>query len=245
MLSEYIPMSNPAPFRCKKFSVHLEGVAHPIGTDSMLLGAWATLPEGGMVLDIGTGTGIIALMVAQRLAEQSDAPYQIHGVELHPPSANIARRNAAESPWGDHIHIVESPVQQWQPALPYHLIVSNPPFFNETITAPDAARRQARSTESLSFSDLLSSVARLLHPRGVFCGILPVQEGRLLGEMACSHGLYMTRRTFVFPKEGKPAERMLFQLEFAPCPFRQDSLTLRMGNEYSDEYRALTGDFYL
>ena len=233
------------PFRCKKFLVNQAGAAHPIGTDSLLIGSWADVSNCQSVLDIGTGTGIIALMLAQRLDEM-DAPFLVDAAEIDPPSAATARSNFAQSDWASHLTIWEGPVQELPGMGKYDLIVSNPPFFAETILSPDLARRQARSTVTLHFSDLIETALRLLAPNGHFCVVLPVQEGQRLYQMATPMGLYLTRCTTVFSKKGKAAERMLLQLERNPYPFKKEELLIYEGpNSYSEAYKRLTKDFYL
>lgn len=233
------------PFRCKKFHVNQAGAAHPIGTDSILIGSWAEVAHCQSVLDIGTGTGIIALMLAQRLQEQG-VVFQVDAAEIDPSSAATARGNFAQSDWAAQLHVWEGPVQELPGMGKYDLIVSNPPFFAETILSPDQARRQARSTVTLHFSDLIETVLRLMAPNGRFCVVLPMQEGQRLYQMATPMGLYLTRCTTVFSKKGKVPERMLLQLERNPYPFKRDELLIYEGlNTYSEAYQKLTKDFYL
>jgi tRNA1Val (adenine37-N6)-methyltransferase len=241
-------MDSP-PFRCKKFLVNQQGAAHPVGTDSFLLGAWASVHGAENVLDIGTGTGIVALMVTQRIFEQG-RPCRTHAVELDAPSAEAARRNFAASPWNDCLTAVQQSIQAFAAAYQgggYDLIVSNPPYFNETIHAPGAARRQARSTVSLSFSDLLDAVALLLSPRGRFAFILPHAAGFQCCEMAATRGLYFNRLTEVWGKAGKTApERLLVEMSRSTAFLEKSRLTIYGANgQYTEEYRALTAAFYL
>lgn len=241
-------MDSP-PFRCKKFLVNQQGAAHPVGTDSFLLGAWTSVHAAENVLDIGTGTGIVALMVTQRIHDQGNNS-RTHAVELDAPSAEVARHNFAQSPWSDRLTVIQQPVQAFAATYQgggYDLIVSNPPYFNETIHAPGAARRQARSTVSLSFSDLLDAVALLLSPRGRFAFILPHAAGFQCCEMAAARGLYFNRLTEVWGKAGKTApERLLAELSWSPTFEAKTTLTVYGANgQYTEEYRELTSAFYL
>lgn len=234
------------PFHFKRFSIFQSGVAHPVGTDSVLLGAWTPVSGARRMLDIGTGTGVIALMLAQR-TELTPA-CEITAVEPHPGSCVAAGENIVRSPWASQVQLIPQTIQDFAstPQAPYDLIVSNPPFFSGTVVSPDLARRAARHTTSLSPGDLLDAVAALLAPSGRFCVILPPTEGQRLCEFGAQRGLYCTRRTVVYSRPGKAAERWLLQLERDPYPFSQDELFIYARLEvYSDEFKALTGAFYL
>lgn len=233
------------PFHCKKFHVNQAGAAHPVGTDSILIGSWADISNCQSVLDIGTGTGIIALMLAQRLQEMG-VPFQVDAVEIDPSSAATARANFTHSDWAAQLNVWEGPVQELTGTGKYDLIVSNPPFFAETILSPNQARRQARSTVTLHFSDLIETALRLLAPNGRFCVVLPVQEGQRLYQMAAPMGLYHTRCMTVFSKKGKAPERLLMQLERNPYRFKREELLIHAEpGLYSEAYQKLTKDFYL
>jgi tRNA1Val (adenine37-N6)-methyltransferase len=233
-------MSSP-PFRFKQFTVEQDGVGHPVGTDSVLLGAWAKPANATRILDIGTGTGVIALMMAQQSAFA-----EIVAVEIYAGAAACARRNFAASPWASRFTLFEMPVQGL-PDLPlFDLIVSNPPFFTETVAAPLEARRLGRQTVSLNQTDLVSAVLKHLAPAGRFCAILPVQEGNRLREFAATCGLYCTKIVEVSGRPGKPVERLLLQFERNPYPFERSHLFIyETGEQYSKAFRTLTEDFYL
>jgi tRNA1Val (adenine37-N6)-methyltransferase len=232
-------------FRFKKFSVEQAGAAHPVGTDAVLLGAWANIQATQRFLDIGTGTGVVALMLAQRL---SDIPnWAGVGVEIHPESAALARVNFKASPWAKHLDIWEGAVQAFSGQV-FDLIVSNPPFFSERTISPDKTRSLGRHTATLSPEDLLDVVSHLLAPQGRFCVILPTMEGRQLCELAVPKGLYWTQITEVRSRPGKPVERLLIQFEKSPIGFERSVLYLyagKSGMAYSDEFQAITSDFYL
>lgn len=235
-----------SPFRFKGFCLEQDGAAHPVGTDGVLLGAWAGVGERGPVLDIGAGTGVVALMLAQRTENQADR--QIVGVEIHSPSARCAARNFAASPWPERLRVVQQRIQDFTetPVGGYDLIVSNPPFFYETIVSPDPVRRLGRSAGALGPGDLLVAVQRLLAPNGRFCAILPPREGRRLCEMGAGMGLYCTRLTSVRTRPELPPERFLLQLERNPYPFvRSGLLIYENGEAFSPEYCALMQAFYL
>lgn len=265
----------PLPaFRFKKFKVEQEGAAHPVGTDAVLLGAWTDVRDVRSFLDIGTGTGVVALMLAQRLGPSSGdfsrsntnsltieeaRPWKGTAVEIHPPSATLARNNFAESAWAEQLSVWEGTIQQFSEndanliqaegaEHGYDLIVSNPPFFSERTVSPDKTRSLGRHTETLSFEDLLSAVNQLLAPQGRFCAVLPEQEGRRLCELAVPKGLYWTRIVAVRSRPGKPVERLLMQFERSPYDLKCEEIGLfaeEKGEAYSIDFQALTRDFYL
>lgn len=143
-----------------------------VGTDGVLLGAWAGVrPADRRILDVGTGTGLIALMMAQRAPEAL-----ITGVDVEEVSQ--ARENAAASPWGGRVAFVQCPVQEFAPDERFDLIVSNPPFFVDSLTCPDEGRTTARHAVRLPFDQLRDAVVRLLAAEGRFAVILPTDEAR-------------------------------------------------------------------
>lgn len=235
---------NFTPFHFKKFSVYQEDVAHAVGTDGVILGAWADVSNARSILDIGTGTGLIALMIAQRTAPD----VTMTAIDLHPGSVVCARDNFGKSPWKDRMEVLETSAQQFARESPqrFDLIVSNPPFFSETTVAPDATRRMGRHMGTLTIPDLLDSIRLLLAPNGKCCIILPEKEGKVLCELGVPLGLYCTLEVQVRGRAGKPVERLLLQLERDPGRFRRKELELYGENGgYSSEYGELVEGFYL
>ncbi len=238
-------MASP-PFRYKRFLIDQEHAAHPSGTDGVLLGAWAGVGECRSILDIGTGTGLVALFLAQRTENQPVD--QIVGVETDPGSSACAARNFKASPWSNRLFAVEQRVQHFAKTsvAKFDLIVSNPPFFNAGSPAPEPARRQSRRTDTLSPDELLDAVLELLAPRGRFCAILPPNEGRQFCEKAACRGLYFTQVTAVLPRKGKPVERLLLEFERQPYNFRRSQLAMyEHGEQPSAAFMELTAAFYL
>lgn len=230
------------PFRFKQFDIHHDRCAMKVGTDGVLLGAWTHIQTPRRVLDIGTGTGVIALMLAQRTA--SDVI--IDAVELDTIAASQARDNVLQSPWPAKVHVHPVSIQAFGYDVGYDVIVSNPPFFNNSLKPADHARAQTRHTDTLPFSDLLQAVKRLLHPQGKFSIIIPATEGVNLIREAFEVGLYCTRRCQVFTRPDKPVERLLLELGHASHPEEITELVLHeSGNQRSAAYAALTADFYL
>lgn len=217
-----------------------------MGTDSVLLGAWTAIAGATRVLDIGTGTGIVALMLAQR--SESDPNIHITGVELHDDSCQCAQRNFEASPWHGRMNVVCQSVQDFAQNTDnkYDLIVSNPPYFTETGSSPDANRRLSRSAISLSPGELLGIVTGLLSAHGRFCTILPYTEGIRFCEWGALRGIYCTRETRVFSRKGKPCERLLLQFEADPYPIERSILYIyENAGACSAEFISLTQNFYL
>lgn len=214
-----------------------------VGTDGVLLGAWAsTAGECRRALDIGTGTGLIALMLAQRLPE-----VLITGVDVDDISQ--ASQNASASPWASRLGFEQCPVQEFRPDERFGLIVSNPPFFADSLTCPDRGRTTARHTVQLPFEELRDAAVRLLAPEGRFAVVLPTTEGERFTAL-CRDTLTLSRRTEVRTTPRHAPKRLL--LEFmhassAPASPQTAELTIGTGahEEYTPEYRALTCDFYL
>lgn len=237
------------PFRFKKFEVEQHGAAHPVGTDAVLLGAWADVQGARRILDIGTGTGVVALMLMQKIATGERPELgSLLALDIHPPSVALAARNFATSPWADRLRAVEMPVQDFaqQTEEQFDLIVSNPPFFSERTVSPDPERRLGRHTASLPPEDLLEAVQRLLALRGRFCAVLPAAEAQRLCELAVPMGLYWTKIVQVRPRPDKPVERWLMQFERDPYSLEQTELLLaERDGVRSAAFEALTREFYL
>ena len=235
-----------SPFQFKKFKVEQVGASHAIGTDAVLLGAWADVAGAQRMLDIGTGTGVVALMLAQRVHPAPAS--QIIALDIHPPSAALAQINFDASPWAACLQSVEISVQDYAQSAdrPFDLIVSNPPFFSDRTVSPDPVRRLGRHTATLPPQDLLEAVGRLLALHGRFCVVLPAPEAQRLCELAVPMGLYWTKITRVRSRPEKPVERWLIQLERDPYPFEQtEMLIYAQAEQHSIDFQNLTRDFYL
>lgn len=231
-------------FTFKQFHIDHSRCAMKVGTDGTLLGAWAALPTGnGSILDIGTGTGLIAIMAAQRSPKAV-----ITAIDIDADCASQARENAAASPWGDRISIKECALQDFHPSATFDAIISNPPYFIDSLLSPDAARTTARHTSSLSFEDLVAGVLRLLAPEGHFSLILPPTEFAKFCSAARGR-LFLTRQCEVWSTPESGVKRIM--AEFSAVPPAEISSPERVVIEdkgpqgYSEGYKALTRDFYL
>ena len=215
-----------------------------VGTDGVLLGAWADVAGPERILDIGTGSGVIAIMLAQRRPSAA-----VHGVEIDAESCEQARENVRISPWADRLSMVCASVQTYEGKEgAYDLIVSNPPFFSGGTFSDNQDRTSIRHTTKLPHGDLLQSARRLLSPAGRFCVVLPLIEGLRFREMATQYQLYCTRFRAVRSKEEKPVERLLLQFERRPKEIVEEpELIIQFDgiNDWTPAYRELTGDFYL
>ena len=229
-----------AGFKFKQFAVEQEDVAMKVGTDGVLLGAWADCEGAENILDIGTGTGVIALQMAQRNPEA-----QICAVEIDEIAAKRARANFDISSWAERLQVEQTAVQEFEPSEKYDLIVSNPPYFVDSLLPPDAKRSTARHTHDLTFEELDKAVARMLADRGRFALILPVTE---FEKYLAITQLHLVRRCDVCPVEGGAVKRIMG--EFAKqksTAIKHETIAIERGKrgDYTDDYRALTKDFYL
>jgi len=232
-------------FRFRRFTINQDRCAMKVGTDGVLLGAWASVEGVRTVLDIGTGTGLIALMLAQR-----SPMAEVHAVEIDADSAAQAAENAAASPWAGRVRVIHRSIQEYARdcSVPYDLIVANPPYFRDSLKSPSQARNRARHAEILTFGDLARSVSGLLAPGGRFCLILPPEESRVFEKTALVFGLYSARTRNVHSMPGKPVERVLMQFEKRSSPpIYEPAMVLQMDDpvERSAEYDNLTREFYL
>jgi tRNA1Val (adenine37-N6)-methyltransferase len=233
-------------FIFKQFTIHQGRCAMKVGTDAVLLGSWVKTYGVRRVLDIGTGTGVIALMLAQKSGAWIDA------IDIDELAIQDAQENVVSSLWSDRVCVQQIAIQDYQVGADEHydLIVSNPPYFSETMTAAEVARAAARHQLHLPFNDLLSAVARLLTRDGKFCVILPSREGVKFLALAASFGLHLTRFTRVKTTPYKVEKRWLMQFTWQPkTRFSESTLIIEKDSlneqHYTDEYRELTKAYYL
>jgi len=233
-------------FEFKEFLIRQDQCAMKVGTDGVLLGAWSDVSTARKVLDVGAGTGVIAIMLGQRTKEKAA---QVHAVEIDTASAHQARENMQAAPWTDRMALFETSIQEYARTTNqrYDLIVSNPPFFSGGTFSENQDRNDVRHTVKLPHGDLLTSVRKLLSDAGRFCVVLPLIEGMRFKEMAAEYGLFCTKVTRVKPKADKPVERLLLQFEFEDKEEISDELVIqkKARNDWTEAYIELTRDFYL
>lgn len=231
-------------FKFKKFSIEQDNCTMKVGTDGVLLGAWANVEKAKSILDIGTGTGVIAIMLAQRATEA-----KVSGIEIDEAACTQAQQNMDASPYADRLTAELSPIQDFAKLSreEFDLIVSNPPFFSGGTFSENQDRNSVRHTVKLSHGDLLMAVQKLLSKTGKFCLILPYLEGLRFQEMAKNYNLFCTKMTEVKPKKEKSVERLLLQFERKEKAIKIDQIVIQKEarNDWTKEYIALTGDFYL
>lgn len=213
-----------------------------VGTDGVLLGAWVDLSRAERIWDVGTGTGLIALMLAQRSASA-----QITAVEIDAAASAQARGNVAQSPWPDRIEVVEGDIRALADTLPGpDMIVSNPPFFTNALCPTDGARSTARHDSTLPLRDLMQIAARVLTPDGSIALIIPADRSDDAVVEATMAGLSPWRITAVRTTPAKSPKRVLMQFGRRGSDIVRDDRCIQDASGcYSDWYRRLTHDFYL
>lgn len=228
-------------FRFKQFSVKHNRCAHKVGTDGVLLGAWADVSRVNRILDIGTGSGVIALMMAQRTAFHA----HIDAIDISTEDCEQAKENITESPWPKKVSIKNVSLQKFE-SESYDLIVSNPPFFIDSAKPPAEERTRARHTEALPPDELLIHARRLINPEGKLCLILPVTEAHSFIALAEYKGWHCSRLCEFRGRANKPPERLLFELQLEKHELKKESLVLHeQGDLWTTAYKNLTRDFYL
>lgn len=235
-------MANPY-FSFKQFTVYHHRCAMKVGIDGVLLGAWAPVENANSVLDIGTGTGLIALMVAQRSKAKIDA------IDIDTHAVLQATENVLHSPWSNRIQVSEISLQDFvlQTAQRYDLIVSNPPYFINSTKAPCEHRTNARHADLLTHEELIENAMLLLNPTGRICIILPLNEGLQCVDFAFAKGLFCTKYITVYPKPTAPAKRLLLEFSLQSAQKQVSELVIESDerHQYSEQFTALAKDFYL
>lgn len=271
-------------FRFKQFFVAHDRCAMKVGTDGVLLGAWAartlTCNSALSILDVGTGTGLVALMIAQKLAQHQaqtgesstngeELEWHIDAIDIDPDAVSQAADNFAHSPWADHLHACHSALQDWHftPPLPtagntttpplrggregyYHLIVSNPPYFVDSLKNPDAQRQAARHTDTLRYEELIGHSVRLLTEDGRIQLILPIEAEKDILRIAGEHGLMAEHILYIRTTPRKSPKRLILTLKRVNSQssiVNCDTLTLMGENNEprSAAYSDLCRDYYL
>jgi tRNA1Val (adenine37-N6)-methyltransferase len=236
-------MANPY-FAFRQFTIRHDKSAMKVGTDGVLLGAWANVQGAGHILDAGTGCGLIAVMLAQR----SDA--LIDAVEIEVNAFRQAGENADACRWKNRIRVYHDSFQHFakRPEIEYDLVVSNPPYFRNSLRPPGIKRSLARHGETLTYEDLLGSAAGILAPEGRLSVIVPAGERDHFTDLAYFHGLYPSRFLMIRPNRDRGFSRCLgefIRYRNHSCTREELSIKRENGKDYSEEYIALTREYYL
>lgn len=235
------------PFKFKEFSVHQDKTAMKIGTDGVLLGAWSSVDNYlDTILDIGAGTGIISLMLAQR----SDA-MTIDAVDVDENAYEQTVENFEQSDWADRLYCYNADFQEFADEIAdeeetYDLIISNPPFYTDDFESDNIARNKARFTSALSFEELLAGVVKILSSDGKFAVIIPFKEEENFVNLAKSKGLFFNRVCHVQGNPTSEIKRSLMEFSFHHLEIKKEHLIIEIErHQYTESYINLTKDFYL
>jgi tRNA1Val (adenine37-N6)-methyltransferase len=232
-------------FQFKQFSIQQDRCAMKVGTDGVLLGAWCPIENKPFsILDLGTGTGLIALMLAQRSqAEQIDA------IEIDEDAYEQAVDNFENSPWSDRLFCFHAGLDEFmdEPEDEYDLIVSNPPFYSEDYKTSNEQRDKARFQDAMPFEDLVEAADLFLSENGVFAVIIPYKEEERFIDLCSEFDLYPVRVTRVKGTHDTPIIRSLLAFKrYELSTLTADELVIETArHHYTDDYIALTQDFYL
>lgn len=239
LLKLTVKMANPY-FQFKQFTVWHDKCALKVGTDGVLLGAWAPAKEARQILDTGTGTGLVALMLAQR------SQAFITALEIDKEASIQATENVDRSPWQNRIEVVQADFKTYNPTQRFDLIVCNPPYFIDSMKCIDEQRNTARHNNELNYEELLQGVSLLLSEDGVFTLVIPTVVSEKVKSIAAEYQLYPSRQLFVITKPGANSKRTLinFTKEKQVCQ-KEELLTEISRHKYSQEYIDLTKAFYL
>ena len=254
-------------FRFKQFSVRNTDSALKVGTDAVLLGSLMTVHPGERrLLDIGTGTGVVALMAAQRLAgstidataaqrlvgstisatADAGAAYpEIIGIEIDGPSAEEARLNFEGSPWAGMLEARHCSLQDFRSPGEFDLIFSNPPYFDESLRNPDRRESRARHTESLSYREVLAFAGEKLAPGGLVAMILPAESETAVRRCAAGFDLNLSRIVRIRTTQRKPPRRVVVEFSRLRGQIREEELTMQNQDGFTEEYRRIAGAFLL
>lgn len=230
------------PFYFKQFKVFHNNSAMKVGTDAVLLGAWTDASEADTILEIGTGCGVIALMLAQKSFALIDA------VEIDEQSYYQAIQNFEMSPWKDRLNVINIDFKDFilQHKTKYSLIVSNPPYYNKSLKSGDFRKNIAKHNDFLSFEVLAFGISKLMHDNGKASIIMPIKEFEIFSQFAVINNLYCNKKTFVLPQINRTPNRVLSLWSKSKSITEESYICLKdKESNISDEYKELTKDYYL
>ena len=233
-------MSANTHFSFKQFTIHQDQTAMKVTTDACILGAYTEVQGVKSVLDIGTGTGLLSLMLAQRSKAKIDA------IEIDENAYNQAITNANQSNFKDTITVYNTSIQDFETDKRYDLIISNPPFFQNHLKSETESRNNSLHTDTLSFADLLSTVLRLLSPNGTFVVLLPVYESSVFEQLATSKELYPQKKLTIRHRKDTKILRIITTFGRIKKEIINEELIIKNPDEsYSPDFQVLLKDYYL
>lgn len=245
-------------FSFKQFTIQQDRAAMKVCTDACVLGAYADVTgtnareQVAQILDIGTGTGLLALMTAQR-----NQTAQVDAVEVDDAAFDQAQENVAASPFAERVHVWHGRIQDFRAASQYDRILTNPPFYTNHLRSPDLAVNRALHTDELPFPELIGAVVRLMKPDGKWWVLLPPYEAEKLSVLARQAGLHAYKRLLIRHNAQKPVFRVITGFSFRERSLSDEKLTVyepkkqndfeenRPAETYTSEFRTLLGEFYL
>lgn len=227
-------------FAFKQFTIHHDRCAMKVGTDGVLLGAWTDISSSRHILDIGTGTGLISLMLAQRCNAS------IVAIDIDQSAVEQAMENVSASPWSKQVEVQQQDIGSYHPLCVFDTIVSNPPYFPNSLKCLDVQRNTARHTDTLPASVLMEKVSELLATEGKFSLILPFEQSADVICLAERVGMWPSRHTAVITSHGLPPKRSLLEFGKVKGGCLESELTIELERHvYTEDYIALTKEFYL
>ena len=235
-------MTDARPFHFKHFSLFHHRSTMKVGTDAILLGRWVEVKPTDVVLDIGTGCGLLPLMLAQKGIKQVDA------VDIDKASVEEATVNFEASQWCEHLRAYHSDIVAYQTDKKYDLIISNPPFFNRFSKCDSERKSRARHNDAgLSYATICCEVGRLMKPEGRLALVLPLDVSSDFLNTAEQFGLYLHKRMTIIPVAGKEANRVNLELGFVkPEIVQEETFVIRdANNQFTPQYRDFLKNFYL
>ncbi len=230
-------------FHFKQFSISHNKCAMKVGTDGVLLGAWCNTAENGNCLDVGTGSGLIALMIAQR-----NPAIAITAIDIEENAATEAAENFANSPWAERLEskLIDFKTFAETTTQKFSCIVSNPPFFVNSLHSPDSNRTTARHTDTLPFDELIAYSAKILSDEGTLSIITPIESEDTIDCIASDAHLSISRKTYVHPTTDAEPKRILWEFTPKLSQTKVEHITIELSRHvYTPEYIALTKEFYL
>ncbi len=229
-------------FRFKKFVIYQSKSAMKVSTDGVLLGAWSNSIKPDRILDIGTGSALIAIMLAQKFSRS-----KIIAIDIDKSSTEQAEENVQKSLWSNRIDVINIDFLKFQKQNKkrFNLIVSNPPFFYNQLKPSDKEKMKAKHSNLLPFDKLISAVSEILCKNGHFCVIIPFSEYANFNHLCNKNNLFCKQKTIVFPNQNKKPNRVLLKYGFEICKTKISNLIIRDKDNYTIEYLKLTKDYYI